>query len=463
MVKIQFFRQRKLYKYQANSSLSSSCFPRKQSIRYGVSVCIVTSMFHIRPAKPTPLELKHLSDVDDQEGLRFQVPIMLFYHSNPSVQPKNPVHLIQQALAQALVFYYPFAGRLVEGPNRKLSVNCTGEGVLFTEADADVELPRLGVEVGNPYLAELLHDVPGSSGILGCPLLLIQVTRFRCGGFVVAVRVNHTMSDAPGIVQFLNTVAEFARGGGAEAKMLPTLPPVWKREVLSARWPPRVMCFHQEFEQRASVTLSDYCQQADMVHGTFFFGPKEIRAIQSQLPEKCTIFVALTACLWRTRIRALGFDPDETIHIPAGYYGNAFAYPASVARAVTLATEPLDYAVGLVKAAKAQMSEKYIQSVADFLVTKGRALYKARGNFIVSDTSRAGLDGLDFGWGMPEYGGPVAGTGPICFYERYKGGGADGRVVMLCLPRPAMERFKRELNEITREERASERLIKSSL
>ncbi|CAH2062702.1 unnamed protein product [Thlaspi arvense] len=430
----------------------------------------------VRPAKPTPHELKQLSDIDDQEGLRFQIPTIFFYNSNPSVQPKDPVHLIRQALAQALVSYYPFAGRIVEGPSRKLSVNCTGEGVLFTEADADVELRLLGVEPGSPYLAELLHDVPGSSGILGCPLLLIQVTRFRCGGFAVAVRLNHTMSDGTGFHQFMDAVAEFARGGGAEAKMLPTVQPVWQRELLSARSPPRVTCFHQEYEQRASVTMSGNCQHEDMIQGSFFFGPKEIRAIQSHHSERCTTFEALTACVWRARTRALGFDPEEIVqvsgyinvrgklHIPDGYYGNAIVYPAVTARAATLVTEPLGYAVRLVKAAKAQMSEEYVQSVADFMVTKGRPMYTTAGNFLLSDNSRLGFDGLDFGWGKPVYGGPAAAIGPISFCVRYKGGGGvDGRAVVLCLPRPAMERFKRELNEITRGKGARKVVIASSL
>ncbi|CAH2062710.1 unnamed protein product [Thlaspi arvense] len=432
----------------------------------------------VRPAKPTPHELKQLSDIDDQEGLRFQVPAIFFYQPNPSVQSKDPSHVIQQALSQALVFYYPFAGRLVEGHNRKLSVNCTGEGVLFTEADADVELRCLDVGPGQPYLAELLHNFPGSDGITGCPLLLFQVTRFRCGGFVVAVRLNHTMSDGSGLVQFLNTVAEFSRGSGAEVVVLPSVPPVWQREVHSARRPPRVTCFHQEYEQRASVTMSGHCQchqLQDLVHGSFFFGPKEMRAIQSQLSEKCTTSEALTACLWRTRTRALGFDPDEIVqvsslvdvrgklHIPDGYYGNAIVYPAVAARAAVLATEPLGYAVRLVKAAKAQVSEEYVQSVADLMVTKGRPMYTTAGNFLVSDTTWIGFDGLDFGWGKPEYGGPAAGVGPICFYARYKGsGGVAGRVAMLCLPRPAMEMFKRELNEITREGRVR-MVIKTSL
>ncbi|KAG5524554.1 hypothetical protein RHGRI_031275 [Rhododendron griersonianum] len=43
------------------------------------------------------------------------------------------------------------------------------------EADVEVELNQLGDAIlpGSPVLEELLHDVPGSVGILGCPLLLL--------------------------------------------------------------------------------------------------------------------------------------------------------------------------------------------------------------------------------------------------------------------------------------------------
>ena len=132
----------------------------------------------VPPSKPTPRELKQLSDIDDQEGLRFQVPVIMFYNRKLSMEGEDPVTVIREALAEALVFYYPFAGRLIEGPNRKLVVDCTSEGVLFIEADADIELNQLIGDTINPgfsYLDELLYDVPGSEGILGCPLLLIQV------------------------------------------------------------------------------------------------------------------------------------------------------------------------------------------------------------------------------------------------------------------------------------------------
>ncbi|XP_057965340.1 alcohol acyl transferase 1 allele GSa-like [Malania oleifera] len=130
----------------------------------------------VAPAKPTPRKLKPLSDIDDQEGFRFQSPLILFYGNSPSAIG-DPAKVIREALAAALVFYYPLAGRLVEGPNRKLMVDCTGEGVLFIEADADVTLDELGDEIMPPCtkLEELLYNAPGSDGIIGCPLLLFQV------------------------------------------------------------------------------------------------------------------------------------------------------------------------------------------------------------------------------------------------------------------------------------------------
>ncbi|MBA0783777.1 hypothetical protein Gotri_001433, partial [Gossypium trilobum] len=130
----------------------------------------------VTPAKPTPYEQKLVSDIDDQEAFRFHVPLINFYQYEPSMEGKDPAEIIREALAQTLVCYYPFAGRLREGANGKLIVDCTGEGVMFIKADADVTLEQFSEPLlpPFPYLDQLLYDVPGSEGILNCPLLLVQ-------------------------------------------------------------------------------------------------------------------------------------------------------------------------------------------------------------------------------------------------------------------------------------------------
>lgn len=145
----------------------------------------------VAPSQPTPRELKLLSDIDDQEGLRFQIPVIQFYRYDPSMTGKDPVEVIRKALAKTLVFYYPLAGRLMEGPNRKLVVNCTADGVLFIEADADVTMKQFGDALQPPFPCweELLYDVPGSSEVLNAPLLLIQVCIYLSSLFIIR-RIN---------------------------------------------------------------------------------------------------------------------------------------------------------------------------------------------------------------------------------------------------------------------------------
>ena len=72
----------------------------------------------------------------------------------------------------------------------------------------------------------------------------MQVTRLRCGGFIFALRLNHTMCDAPGLIQFLDAISEMAQG-----LPVPSLLPIWQRELLNARSPPPITRIHEEYEE----------------------------------------------------------------------------------------------------------------------------------------------------------------------------------------------------------------------
>ncbi|XP_061950546.1 benzyl alcohol O-benzoyltransferase-like [Populus nigra] len=93
----------------------------------------------VAPAKATPHEFRQLSDIDRQLYLQFQSPHYNLYAHNPSMQGKDPVKVIKEAIAQALVYYYPFA------------------------ADADATVEQFGDPIPSPFpcFQELLYNVPG--------------------------------------------------------------------------------------------------------------------------------------------------------------------------------------------------------------------------------------------------------------------------------------------------------------
>ncbi|KAF5735288.1 transferase family protein [Tripterygium wilfordii] len=424
----------------------------------------------ISPAKPTPCELKPLSDIDDQEALRFQIPSIQFYRYNPSMKGKDPAKIVKEAIAKALVFYYPLAGRLREGPGRKLMVDCNGEGIMFVEGDVDVSLDEFGDALHPPFpcLEELLFYVPGSSGILNCPLILVQVTRLRCGGFILALRLNHTMADAPGLVQFMIAVGEMARGAS-----VPSVMPVWNRHIFEARDPPCVTHTHREYDE-VPDTKGTIIPPDDMVYRSFSFGPTEISSIRRFIPphlRHCSTFEIIIACIWRLRTIALRPDPKQEMRmiliinarsksyspVPEGYYGNAFVIPAAIATAEELGKNPLGFALEKVRKVKTEIDGEYMKSVANLMVLKGRPNFTVVGSYLVSDVTRVRFREVDIGWGMPAYGGPAKGVGPIpgviSFYIPLKNKkGEDGIVIQLGLPAPAMERFAQELGSMLKEQ-----------
>eukprot|EP00261_Vitis_vinifera_P040765 XP_019082008.1 PREDICTED: methanol O-anthraniloyltransferase-like [Vitis vinifera] len=376
----------------------------------------------VRPTNPTPREVKQLSDIDDQKGLRFQVPVIMFYPNNPLMKGKDTVKVIREA----------------DADNRKLMI----------VRDAYIGKDDLGT---------------------------MQVTRLRCGGFIFALRLNHTMCDAPGLIQFLNAISEMAQG-----LAVPSLLPIWQRELLNARSPPRITRIHQEYEEvnntKGTLMAMD---ENNLVHRSFFLGPKEIRALRNRLPtslDACSTFEVLIAYVWRCHTITFAVDPDVVriscfinirgkrgFDLPPGYNGNAFACPTSITKAGILCKNPLEYAIRLLKKAKAEMSQEYMKSVADLMVIKGRPSFTQPGNYLVSDITRVGFGEVDFGWGKPVYGGGARVLSIFSFCMRFTNSkGEEGNVIPICLPPPIMERFEQELKRMT-EESKPVRLITSKL
>uniref|UniRef100_A0A6N2NIX1 Uncharacterized protein n=1 Tax=Salix viminalis TaxID=40686 RepID=A0A6N2NIX1_SALVM len=362
----------------------------------------------VAPARATPHEFKPLSDIDRQLYLQFQSPHYNFYAHNPSMRGTDPVMVIRKAISQALVYYYPYAGRIRQEPENKLVVDCSGEGVLFIEADADVTLEQFGDPIQPPFPCadELLYNVPGSEGIINTPLLIFQI------------------------------IGEISRGAQA-----PSILPVWQRQFLCARNPPRVTCTHNEYGHHHELNVPEFRGCADgAAHRCFIIGPEELSNIRKWVPPHllpCSKFEIITASLWKCYAIASQANPNEEMRI------------CMLVNARSKFNPPVPEVM------PNKITEEYIRSLADFIeITKG--LPKGLQSYVVSDLTSVGFDQVDYGWSKPVYTGPskampddINNSGTYYLPYRNKKG-ERGTMVLISLRAPVMERFALLFEELTK-------------
>jgi len=95
----------------------------------------------VRPARETPRQRLWNSNLDLVVP-RFHTPSVYFYRrGGPEVEGFFDGERMRRALAEALVPFYPMAGRLARDEVGRLEIDCNGEGVLFVEADATRPTP----------------------------------------------------------------------------------------------------------------------------------------------------------------------------------------------------------------------------------------------------------------------------------------------------------------------------------
>jgi len=86
---------------------------------------------------------------------------------------------LREALARALVAFYPLAGRLAVGQGGRIEIDCTGEGALFAVARADFTGDEMFRDFEPSPEARRLLVPFAASGDPPCVLAMVQV-RSRC-------------------------------------------------------------------------------------------------------------------------------------------------------------------------------------------------------------------------------------------------------------------------------------------
>ncbi|XXG58607.1 hypothetical protein AAC387_Pa04g0881 [Persea americana] len=164
----------------------------------------------VRPTQDTHKGTLWLSNADLLMP-RMHTPSVYFYRPNGSTNFFEP-QILEEALSKALVHYYPIAGRLKINEDGRIEIECNGKGVLFIEAETDAVLDDLGDFAPTMRLKPLVPTVDSIEDFSSYVLLLLQVTRFRCGGVSLGVGMQHYVADGASGLHFINHWSDVARG-----------------------------------------------------------------------------------------------------------------------------------------------------------------------------------------------------------------------------------------------------------
>ena len=134
----------------------------------------------VRPAREAPRRRLWLSDLDLVMP-RIHTASVYFYRrpEGPAPEPEGffDGERMRRALAEALVPFYPMAGRLARDEDGRVEIDCNGEGVLFVEVDApNAAVDNYGDFAPTMELKRLIPAVDYTDDISSFPLLVLQVS-----------------------------------------------------------------------------------------------------------------------------------------------------------------------------------------------------------------------------------------------------------------------------------------------
>ncbi|KAE8722747.1 RNA-directed DNA methylation 4, putative isoform 1 [Hibiscus syriacus] len=373
----------------------------------------------VKPFKPTPTQILSLSTIDNDPNLELMCHTVFVYQTNGDfdVKPKDPASVIQEALSNLLVYYYPLAGKMKRETDGKLRIACNAaaDGVPFLVATAYCKLSSLNhldgidVQTGKEFALDFTSESDDGDEV-------------RMWGFTVALSLSHSVCDGFGAAQFFQALTELASG-----KNEPSVKPVWERQLLVAKP-------IEEILDRSSI--------------------RNYRRLLL-ICRRQTYFEVLSAYIWRARFRALKLNPHgnttlamavgirRTVKppLPEGYYGNAFTSANTVMTGQDLDQGPLSKAVKLIKESK-KLASIMVRSGGRWNHSDNRL--EAVGTFGRCGFGWKGSVNIPLPWNMFGYVNLVL-VLPPCKLDKSMEGGAR---VLVSLPRAALAKFREEMDAL---------------
>lgn len=379
----------------------------------------------VRPAVETPRRGLWNSNMD-LVIINVHIPTVYFYRPTGATNFFDP-KLMKDALSKALVPFYPIAGRLRRDEDERIEIDCNGEGVLFVEAETTSAIDDFGDFAPTLELRQLIPTVDYSGGIGTYPLLLLQVTYFKCGGASLGVGMHHHVADGYSGLHFINTWSEMARGIDL------TIPPFIDRTLLRARNPPQPVFHHIEYQPPPAMnTPSQSTSPESTTVSIFKFTREQLSALRAKSkedgnPVNFSSYEMLSGHVWRSVCIARGLADDlgTKLYIatdgrsrlrpplPPAYLGNVIFTATAIAVAGDLRSNPTWYAAGRIHDALVRMDNDYLRSAIDYLelqpdltpLVRGAHTYRCP-NLGITSWVRLPIHDANFGWGRPIFMGP---------------------------------------------------------
>ncbi|EOY26097.1 hypothetical protein QQP08_019128 [Theobroma cacao] len=379
----------------------------------------------VRPAEETPRQSLWNSNVDLVVP-RFHTPSVYFYRPTGASNFFDP-QVMKEALSKALVPFYPMGGRLKRDEDGRIEIDCNGEGVLLVEAETNSVIDDFGDFAPTLELRQLIPTVDYSGGIGTYPLLVLQVTYFKCGGASLGVGMQHHAADGFSGLHFINTWSDMARGLDL------TIPPFIDRTLLRARDPPQPVFHHIEYQPPPAMNTPPQSTGPESTAVSIFKLTREqLNALKAKSKEdgntvNYSSYEMLSGHVWRSVCKARGLAGDQGTKLyiatdgrarlrpplPPGYFGNVIFTATPIAVAGDLLSKPTWYAAGTIHDALARMDDDYLRSALDYLelqpdlsaLVRGAHTFKCP-NLGITSWARLPIHDADFGWGRPIFMGP---------------------------------------------------------
>ncbi|KAK9053593.1 hypothetical protein SSX86_024667 [Deinandra increscens subsp. villosa] len=436
----------------------------------------------LKPSEPTWSGSLALSELD-QTGMTAHVPTIYFY-TQSSENWHAVLQTLKTSLTTTLVHFYPLAGRLNSIAGGRLELNCNTDGVPFTEAYADVKLVDLDDFFQHPVFDQLIPTVDyRNTPLEETPMLLLQVTRFVCGGWSLGFCISHVAVDGQSALHFLSEWARVCRGEPMGSQ------PYLDRKVLRAGDPPMMTCVNRNIKLHAQcspppILLGQSSNENERRQETTVTMLKLTKTLVEKLRNKAnenqktendrsfTRYEVVTAHAWRTACKIRNLEPEQETSIgicidirhrmnpplPEKYFGNAIVDVIATGTSGELVSGTLGFVSSKIRDSIGKVDDEFVNSVIDFLknqedlskfqdlqlIKDEKGPFYGNPNLGVISWLTLPMYGVDFGWGKELFTGPGTNDAEDGDFLILRGEEGDGSlIVAVCLQVRHMEDFKR--------------------